>query len=130
MLQQGMFQAEALFMTPEVIPGLELSTRPVLPLGYDFDLASAKLVRDQLFVEDGMICTPSGMKYHLLALPKIDEISVPLLKKIQLLVADGAHVMVWTKPKTSLGLENYPASRKRSEPISSPKCGRTLTGKK
>ena len=30
MLQQGMFQAEALFMTPEVIPGLELSTRPAL----------------------------------------------------------------------------------------------------
>ena len=37
MLQQGMFQAEALFMTPEVVPGLELSTRPSLPLGYDFD---------------------------------------------------------------------------------------------
>jgi len=100
-----------------VIPGLELSTRPSLPLGYDFDLASAKLVRDQLFVEDGMICTPSGMKYHLLALPKIDEISVPLLRKIQKLVADGARVMVWTKPKTSLGLENYPASKKEVSDI-------------
>jgi len=113
MLQQGMFQAEALFMTPEVVPGLELSTRPVLPLGYDFDLVSAKLVRDQLTVEDGMIRTPSGMKYHLLALPRIDEISVPLLKKIQQLVADGAHVAVSGKPKTSLGLENYPASKKQ-----------------
>jgi hypothetical protein len=112
MLQQGRFQAEALFMTPEAIPGLELSTRPALPLGYDFDLASARLVRDQLSVEDGMICTPSGMRYHLLGLPKIDEISVPLLKKIQQLVADGARMMVWTKPKTSLGLENYPASEK------------------
>jgi hypothetical protein len=112
MLQQGLFQAEALFMTPEVIPGLELSTRPELPLGYDFDLTSAKLVRSQLFVEDGMVCAPSGIKYHLLALPKIDEISVPLLKGIQKLVADGAHVVVSSKPKTSLGLENYPASKK------------------
>jgi len=112
MLQQGMFQAEALFMTPEVIPGLELSTRPSLPLGYDFDLVSAKLVRDQLTVEDGMIRAPSGLKYHVLALPRIDEISVPLLKKIQQLVADGAHVVVSGKPKTSLGLENYPASEK------------------
>jgi hypothetical protein len=99
-------------MTPEVIPGLELSTRPGLPLGYDFDLASAKLVRDQLFVEDGMVCTPSGMKYHMLALPKIDQISVPLLNKIQKLVSDGARVVVSSKPKTSLGLENYPASKK------------------
>jgi hypothetical protein len=112
MLQQGMFQAEALFMTPEVVPGLELSTRPSLPLGYDFDLVSAKLVRDQLLVEDGMVCTPSGMRYHMLALPKIEEISVPLLKKIQKLVADGGTVVVSTKPKTSLGLENYPASKK------------------
>jgi hypothetical protein len=52
------------------------------------------------------------MRYHLLALPKIDEISVPLLRKIQQLVADGAHVVVSGKPKTSLGLENYPASQK------------------
>jgi len=112
MLQQGVFQAEALFMTPECVPGLELTIHPDLPLGYDFDLASAKMVNDQLFVEDGMICTPSGMKYHLLCLPKIEEISVPLLKKIQKLVVDGAHVVVSSKPKTSLGLENYPMSKK------------------
>jgi len=42
----------------------------------------------------------------------MDEISVPLLKTIQKLVADGAHVVVSGKPKTSLGLENYPASEK------------------
>ena len=110
MLQQGMFQGEALFMTPEVIPGLELSTRPLLPLGYDFDLVSAKLVREQLAVEDGMIRAPSGLKYHLLALPRIEEISVPLLKRIQKLVADGGAVVVSTRPKTSLGLGNYPAT--------------------
>jgi hypothetical protein len=48
----------------------------------------------------------------MLSLPKMDEVSVPLLKKIQKLVADGAHVVVSGKPKTSLGLENYPASEK------------------
>ena len=117
MLQQGMFQAEALFMTPEVVPGLELVTRPSLPLGYDFDLVSAKLVRDQLFARDGMVCAPSGMKYHMLCLPKIDEISVPLLKKIQKLVADGAHVVVSGKPQTSLGLNNYPASKEEVSDI-------------
>ncbi|MCP4196001.1 MAG: hypothetical protein GY762_02530, partial [Proteobacteria bacterium] len=117
MLQQGVFQGEALLMTPEVVPGLEGSTRSSLPLGYDFDLVSAKLVRDQLFVEDGMICAPSGMKYHLLALQKMDEISVPLLKKIQKLVVDGAHVVVSGKPKTSLGLKNYPASKKEVNDI-------------
>ncbi|MCF7849604.1 MAG: hypothetical protein K9M45_12200, partial [Kiritimatiellales bacterium] len=117
MLQQGMFQAEALFMTPEVVPGLELSTRPSLPLGYDFDLVSAKLVRDQLTVEDGMIRAPLGLKYHLLALPKMNEISVPLLKKIQKLVADGGTVLVSSKPATSLGLENYPATENEVKKI-------------
>jgi len=129
MLQQGVFQGEALFMTPEVVPGLEGSTRPSLPLGYDFDLASAKLVRDQLFVKDGMVCAPSGMKYHMLGLPKIDEISVPLLKKIQKLVADGAHVVVSGRPKTSLGLENYPASKKAVSDIVA-KVWQKLDGKK
>jgi len=110
MLQQGMFQGEALFMTPEVIPGLELGTRPLLPLGYDFDLVSAKLVREQLTVEDGMIRAPSGAKYHVLVLPKVEDISIPLLRRIQKLVADGGTVVASSKPKTSLGLSNYPAT--------------------
>ena len=58
MLEQGEFQGEALFMTPETIPGQEGSTRPNLPQGYDFDLVSAKLVRNQLTVEDGKILAP------------------------------------------------------------------------
>ncbi len=110
MLEQGQFQGEALFMTPEVIPGLEGSTRPNLPQGYDFDLVSAKLVRNQLSVEDGMILAPSGLKYHLLTLPKMSDISVELLKKIQKLAADGAQIVVSSKPTTSKGLVNYPAS--------------------
>ncbi len=110
MLEQGEFQGEALFMTPETIPGQEGSTRPNLPQGYDFDLVSAKLVRDQLSVEDGMILAPSGLKYHLLNLPAMNDISVELLKKIQKLVADGGQVVVSSKPTTSKGLVNYPAS--------------------
>ena len=110
MLEQGQFQGEALFMTPETIPGQEGSTRPNLPQGYDFDLVSAKLVRNQLSVEDGMILAPSGLKYHLLTLPNMSDISVELLKKIQKLVADGAQLVVSSKPTTSKGLVNYPAS--------------------
>jgi len=110
MLEQGQFQGEALFMTPETIPGQEGSTRPNLPQGYDFDLVSAKLVRNQLSVEDGMILAPSGLKYHLLNLPRMSDISVELLKKIQKLVADGAQIVVSSKPTTSKGLVNYPAS--------------------
>jgi len=129
MLQNGEFQGEALFMTPEVIPGLEGSTRPDLPLGYDFDQVSAKLVRDQLIVEDGMILAPSGLKYHLLALPKMSEISVPLLKKIQKLVADGGTVLVSSKPVTAPGLSNYPATENEVKKISA-ELWQNLDGKK
>jgi hypothetical protein len=73
-------------------------------------LVSAKLVRNQLSVEDGMILAPSGMKYHLLNLPRMSEISVELLRKIQKLLADGAQIVVSSKPTTSRGLVNYPAS--------------------
>lgn len=111
MLQQGMFQAEAIFVTPEAIPGLELKGNfSPLPLGYDWDMASAKRVREELFVQDGMVCAPSGMKYHILVLPKTSEISVPLLKKLKTLVADGAYVVVSSRPRASRGLEDYPAS--------------------
>jgi len=111
MLQQGQFQAEAIFMTPEAVPGLELNMDfSPLPLGYDWDMTSAKMVREELVVEDGMICAPSGMKYHILVLPEMDEISVPLLEKIRKLLAEGANIVVSSRPGTSRGLENYPAS--------------------
>ncbi|VGO13630.1 hypothetical protein PDESU_02187 [Pontiella desulfatans] len=112
MLQQGAGTAQALFMTPEAIPGVELKAGFALPLGYDWDMISAQMVRDELSVEEGMVCAPSGLKYHMLVLPKISEISVPLLKKLQALVADGAHVVVSSRPETSRGLVNYPASKK------------------
>ena len=81
-----------------------------------------------MFVKDGMVCAPSGVKYHMLGLPKIHKISVPLLRKVQQLVADGAHVMVWTKPKTSLGLGNYPASEEEVTDIVA-EVGQNLDGK-
>ena len=113
MLQQGMFQAEAIFMTPEAIPGLELRGNfSPLPLGYDWDMASAQMVREKIFVENGMVCAPSGMKYHILVLPEISEISVPLLIKLRELVAAGAHIVVSSRPIASRGLDNYPASNK------------------
>jgi len=113
MLQQGTFQAEALMMTPESVPGAELKGNfSPFPLGYDWDVASAQMVREKLTVKDGMICAPSGMKYRLLVLPRISDISVPLLKKLKALVADGARVVVSSRPKMSRGLENYPASKK------------------
>ena len=129
MLQQGKFHAEALFMTPEAVPGLELKCRYSLPLGYDWDMTSAKMVREELLVKDGRVCAPSGMKYHILVLPKIDEISVPLLKKLETLVADGAHVVVSSRPKTSRGLVNYPASKKEVADIVS-EMWQKLDGKK
>ena len=128
MLQQGKSTSVALFMTPEAVPGVELKTGFSMPLGYDWDMVSAQLVRDELTVEDGMIRAPSGLKYHVLVLPKANEISVPLLKKLQALVGQGARVVVSSRPQTSRGLTNYPASMQEVADIVSAMWGK-LDGK-
>ena len=115
LLQQGQFAADVLYMTPEGTPGNEKGTaRSVrLPAGFDWDLCSSKTVKEKLTFKDGDFCLPSGMRYKLLVLPEIENISLELLLKIRDLLAQGGHVMVRSRPQRAWGLTGYPESDKK-----------------
>jgi hypothetical protein len=113
--QQGTFAADVLYMTPESAPGNEKGTaRGVrLPNGYDWDLCSSKAVKEELYVNDGEFCFPSGMRYKLLVLPEMENVTPALLEKLKELVAQGGQVMVRSRPERAHGLSGYPKSDKQ-----------------
>ena len=73
-----------------------------MPNGYDWDLYCNKAVKEQLYVQDGEFCFPSGMRYQLLVLPEMESVSLDLLKA-QSLVGQGGHVMVRSRPERATG---------------------------
>ncbi|CAN5426858.1 hypothetical protein BH10PSE4_BH10PSE4_09320 [soil metagenome] len=68
--------------------------RPSLPAGYDFDYLDAESLIQRMSAQDGQLALPSGMRYRALVLPRrIDRMSLPVLRKIETLVAAGALVI-------------------------------------
>jgi hypothetical protein len=55
-------------------------------------------------IKDGRIFLPDGMNYGLLALPRLNNITRPLLQKIRDLVANGMTLVVQNKPDASASL--------------------------
>jgi len=114
MLQQGAFAADVLYMTPEGAPGNEKDTARSVraPGGYDWDLCSSRAVKEKLSVKDGEFRLPSGMRYKLLVLPEMEDVSPALLENLRELLAGGGHVMVRSRPERAHGLSGYPTSDK------------------
>ncbi len=103
MLQQGKFAADIVYYYGEDsnITALFSSNPPPIPAGYSFDYVNADALRNRLTVTNGMLSTPNGMSYRLLALdPNSLHMSLPVLRKIRDLVAAGA-VVVGSKPTDS-----------------------------
>jgi hypothetical protein len=73
--------------------------------GYDYDVLSADVILDRLRVEDGRLVLPDGMSYRLLVLPEREAISLPVLEKVNELVAQGA-VVVGQQPSRATGMRN------------------------
>jgi hypothetical protein len=112
MLQQGLFVADLAYLLPESIPssqpfwGAGLQPRP--PEGYDYDCINADVLLHRMSVSnDGRLVLPDGMSYRVLVLPQIDQMTVPVLRKICELVAGGAKV-VGPKAVKSPSLAGYP----------------------
>jgi hypothetical protein len=111
MLQQGRFVADILYFYGEDsnITALFGINPPDLPAGYNFDYVNADALISQLAVSNGLITTPSGMQYRVLALdPRSRHMSLPVLKKIRDLVFAGA-VVVGAKPVDSPSLSDNQA---------------------
>jgi hypothetical protein len=110
MLQQGNFVADIAYYLGEGIPSSVpywKKIKPEPPQGYDFDFLGTDILLDDAVVNDGKIMLKSGMSYQVLVLPEINEMTLPVLKKIKELVSQGATV-VGPKPIKSPSLAGYP----------------------
>lgn len=103
MLRQGRFFADVCYYYGQDVPGSAyffapgvLDPRkkmlPVLPKGYDFDVCDHTTFAT-MFVEDGFVALPSGMRYQYLVLPQHARYTPAALEKVLELVEAGATVL-------------------------------------
>ena len=115
MLQQGTFAADVLFWHGEEAPSRgghvvdfpeDFADHPVPP-GYDRDVCSTRALTE-LKVERGRIVAPGGVRYALLVLQDVDEISPEALAAVERIVSAGGCVAAPRRPTRMPGLRDYP----------------------
>ncbi len=120
LLQQGHFGADLIYFYGEDsnLTAIFADKAPDVPAGYGFDYINADALIHQLSVTDGRITTRSGMNYRLLGLdPYSRHMSLPVLRAIHRLVADGA-VVAGPKPTDDPSLADDQAEfRKLSDEL-------------
>ncbi|WP_168441993.1 glycosyl hydrolase [Pontiella desulfatans] len=108
LLQEGKFQADLCYYPGESAPqttSVREEMKPPAPAGYDYDTISRNNLM-QLTVKDGRLVLPGRMEYRLLIMPD-GPVRPEVLKKVEQLLGDGAHV-VWEKPEGAPGLQDFP----------------------
>jgi len=78
-----------------------------LGAGYDYDYVNRDIVVRDMKVRDGRLVLSSGMEYRLIVLADRDDIALPVLRKLEQLVRDGA-TLVGRPPQRANSLEDYP----------------------
>ncbi|MCP4309627.1 MAG: glycoside hydrolase family 2 [Bacteroidetes bacterium] len=111
MLSQGIHVADVLGYLGSGVPlfGFLDGDRGDIPEGYAWDMCNAEVVLDRAQVMDGQICLPDGKEYSILALSNHRDLSLPVLRKIELMVKQGM-VLVGSPPERASGLSGYPGS--------------------
>ena len=100
LLQQGHFGADLIYFYGEDsnLTAIFVDKSPNVPAGYGFDYVNADALIHELSVANGRIVTPGGTSYRVLGLdPYSQHMSLPVLRAIHKLVADGA-VVAGPKP--------------------------------
>ena len=94
--------------------------------GYDYDVVTEEVIH-AYECEGRRLVLPDGVSYRVLVLPDRDIISLPVLRKLKQLVAEGATI-IGPKPTRSMSLENYPKQdaevKKLAEQLWSGKSGK------
>jgi hypothetical protein len=106
MLQQGVFVADIAYYYGNHVPNfarLRASDPARLGMGYDYDVITEEVILKDMSVASGNLTLPSGMQYRALVLPNRTEISLPVLRKIEALVSNGACIL-GPKPLRASGL--------------------------
>lgn len=115
LLQEGKVVAEGLFYAGEEAPNDGGNTDgavkppPSLPYGYNWDICSRDALMELKTDDRGRVVAPGGVAYNLLILPESESMSLEVLRKIDALLEDGAHVVGPVKPVHTPGLAGYPA---------------------
>jgi len=106
MLQQGKYVADVAYFISEDSPKMTGSQDPILPNGYSFDYINAEVIKERITVKDGRLVLPDGMNYKILVLPKLETMRPEFLRRIKVLVNQGA-VVLGPRPSRSPSLMNY-----------------------
>jgi len=108
MLQKGNFVADVIYFYGEDnnIVALFQNRTPDVPPGYNYDFVNADALVNVLSENNGLLTTPGGMNYRVLALdPNCKYMSLPVLRKICLLVKSGA-IVIGEKPENTPSLSD------------------------
>jgi hypothetical protein len=132
LLRQGRFVADVCFyygdQAPNLVPSRRIDPKVTPPhdegecqhcgrpmpnridslgAGYDYDYVNRDIVVRDMKVRDGRLVLSSGMEYRLIVLAERDDIALPVLRKLEQLVQDGA-TLVGRPPQRANSLEDYP----------------------
>ncbi|NJM94792.1 MAG: glycosyl transferase family 2, partial [Cytophagales bacterium] len=109
LLQQGLFVADVAYYYGDHAPNFA-SPAPLiagLPEGYDFDVVNSEVILEKMSVKNGRLYLPQGQSYAMLVLPQGEwRVSLPVLKKVQKLIEQGATVL-GNKPTSVYGLRQW-----------------------
>ena len=102
LLSEGLFVSDVAYYYGDKAPNFfpERQGNPDRPTlnglspGYDFDVVNTDVILHRMKVSDGRLTFPDGLQYSLLVLPNIDDIPEEVVKKVEELVAKGAHVLI------------------------------------
>jgi hypothetical protein len=112
LLQQGLYVADLAYYYGEGAPvsvPFWKELLPAPPAGYSYDWLNTEVLLMKMSVQDGRLILPNGMSYRALVLPEdIDQLTVPVTRKIRDLVAAGA-IVIAPRPIKSPSLTGYPA---------------------
>jgi hypothetical protein len=110
MLQQGKNVADILYLYGENtnITWVCREQLPNIPAGFEFDFVNSSALINAIQVKNGQLIAKSGNSYRLLVLDETTKyMTLPVLKRIQTLVKEGAKV-AGSKPEQSPSLGDNP----------------------
>jgi len=104
-VQNGKFVADVLYYygdhVPNVFPHKHTDPAGAMP-GFDYDVTDETIFL-KLEVKDGKIVVPGGVTYEILVLPDHKVLSLRVLKKMEILLQQGAHIIGY-KPESTISL--------------------------
>lgn len=111
MLTQGLHVADVLGYLGSGVPlfGFLDNDRGDIPPGYAWDMCNSDVLLNRANVKNGRIYLPDGKNYAMLALPEYNNISLPVLNKIEKMVKQGI-ILVGNPPQRESGLSGFPES--------------------